>query len=256
MTTLAMAANVWMRFARRWDAYPPFVAVSVLIPYRPTDIHRQRALDWVLDRYEQAHPDWEVVVAGCDGEWSKGAAVADGLERAGGEVIVVADADVWVVDLKRAVEQVRGPFSWAIPHLWVYRLTEEATEQVYVGAELDTRMGTVRTHKGVRGGGCVVVDRATMERIPMDPRFTNWGGEDIAWGKALSVLAGEAWRSPRPLFHLFHPLAPRLDVIAGNPENAALLRRYTMGKARSRWPEVMQSVVDEVLAMRSSPDRA
>jgi hypothetical protein len=226
------------------------MAVSVLIPFRPTDVHRQRALDWVLGQFERQYPRFQVIVQESErGPWSKGELVERALRRATGDVIVVADGDVWTAGLERAVQLVAdGDFHWALPQLWVYRLTEAATARVYGGAGLSINAETVRVHKAVRGGGCVVLDRPTIERIPMDPRFVGWGGEDIAWGKALSVLAGDCWRARSPLYHLWHPPALREDEIAGSAENAALLKRYTMAKARSSWPEKMQEVIDEVLA--------
>lgn len=219
------------------------VSVSVLVPYRPGPCPwRERAWEHVRAHYTAHHPGWEMVVGSCDGNWSKGAAVADAHSRAAGDVLVLADADsITTPDILRAaIEGVAGGrHSWAVPHGRVYRLDQQATETVYAGGPV--RLGrTVRPpYLGPAGGGVVVVTRAAYETVGgIDPRFAGWGGEDVSLGWALETLVGGHRRHGARLVHLWHPHpAPTLR---GSPESEALVAHYRAARGR---PDLMSALV-------------
>lgn len=205
------------------------MSVSVLIPFRgDLSGHRALALAFVEQWWASEHPSWQVRRGVChDGPWCKAAAVADALCRADGDVVVVADADVIAPGVAAAARLVNdGAVGWAMPHQRVHRLSEAATAAVLRGGPLpDPNLSTgrgVRTpppaprpveqmHRGVAGGGCVVLRRDLYRLAPLDPRFVGWGQEDHSWGHALTVLAGRPWREKDPLWHLWHPPARRLS---------------------------------------------
>jgi hypothetical protein len=215
--------------------------VSVVIPWRPA-LGRERAHAWVLQRWREHFPSWQVVTGRApDGPWRKGAAVRDGLARTSGSTVIVADADVWCDSIEEAVDEVAGGRArWAMPHKLVRRLTEEATEKVLRGGPLDG--ATVETHRGMPGGGMVVLARAVATGVPMDPGFEGWGQEDEAWAVALETLAGPMWRGTTDLVHLWHPPADRLNRRVGSPESQARLGRYL--EARDR-PDTMRALLAE-----------
>lgn len=228
----------------RTYAAPP-VDVSVLVPYRPGGLERERSLRWLVHRYTSAHPSWEVVVASdeVDGGWSKGLAVARATCRAAGDILVVSDGDVWCDDVGAAVDAVRAGHGWAMPHDPVRRLDEEATIRVLAGTEPDWDMALERPqYHGVRGGGLVVVPRAAIAEAPMDPRFRGWGGEDIAWGDALRCLVGRPWRGDKVLWHLWHPPETRMSPYVGSLESKDLATRY---RRFQRHPIPMADLVAE-----------
>lgn len=163
-----------------------------------------------------------------DGPWCKAAAVAEALSRADGDVLVLADADVVCDGVRLAVEMVGRGAPWAIPHHKVHRLGEQATNEVYAGVPPNLTVGGLarRPYEGVEGGGLVVLRRETYERVPLDPRFANWGNEDESFGVALKTLAGRPYRGITSLWHLHHPLAERLNAHVGNATNWALRVRY------------------------------
>lgn len=199
------------------------MSVDVVIPYRAGCPHRARALRWVFEH--QPYPVLIGLAAGS--EWVKADAVNPQIRASSADIIVVSDADVWTPGLKDAVEAVEAGAPWAIPHGGVFRLTENATSRILAGEEPREDLELAeRAYRGVAGGGIVVARRETLLEVPLDPRFTGWGQEDIAWGNALTTIAGDPWRGKAPLYHLWHPPARRMTRRYGNEHGRDLGRRY------------------------------
>lgn len=230
------------------------MSVSVVIPFdHYGDADRLRAYQWVRRRYAQYHPEWEIKVGSCFGEWSKGAALRNGVDRARGNVLVLADADsfVSVYALNEAVLRVSGGEPWVVPHKWVYRLSEQESENVYAGGEPQKRRmeGDRKRYVGPAGGGITVLSRDTWDTVGgVDPLFVGWGGEDLCFGWALMTLCPHPaadYRVGADLFHLYHERAnPRgtLTKPRGSDEAEARLARY-----RKAWghPEPMRELIAE-----------
>lgn len=207
--------------------------VSVLVPWRPGCPWRERSWDWVQARY--AERPYEVVTGGCpDGPFNRAAAILDAARRSSGDILVVADSDVWC-DPAEAIDHAsrRG---WAVPHTLIHRLSPESTEAVLTGApwrglplSTDNRQDS-RPYRGKETGTLVVLHRDILDEVPPDPRFVGWGQEDLAWGAALNVLIGPPWRGKDDLVHLWHPAQPRATRAVGNRESYALWRRYAAAK--------------------------
>lgn len=204
----------------------------MLIPWwvQTSSRARERARDWVLRQWRQAPPHYRLAFAclDCDG-WRKGRAVADQLGRSRADVIIVADADVWGSGIQMAVAAVTQGAPWAIPHLLVKRLTRASTARLL--ANDVTHFATERDpYEGIRGGGIVVLPRQLALDVPIDDRFAGWGGEDHAWGYALTTIGGEPWRGKADLWHLWHEhaapdrLGPEKHI--GSMANEYLRRRY------------------------------
>jgi hypothetical protein len=225
------------------------MAVSVLIPYRGDGAHRDAAYAYVRAWWARQYPHWQVVDGACpDVPWVKALAVEDALTRAGGDVLVVADADVVCDGAGPAVGAVQAGAPWAMPHRGVYRLTEAATARVLAGGPLpDLRArlerGTVtEQYVGVMGGGMTVLTRAAYGRVPLDPRFRGWSGEDLSHGVALTVTLGPPARLPFALWHLHHPPQPRETRARGSAESWALWERYRAAATPMR----MRALLDEI----------
>ena len=220
--------------------------VSVLVPYRGDGGSRDAAWAWVRDRWQAVYPTWELVVGECpNGPWRKGVAIRDAANKASGDVLVVADADVWTDGTAEAVQAVYDGAGWAIPHHNVHRLTETATARVLAGGELHGE--TVRNpYRGFAGGGMFTLQRKTLAKIPVDPRFAAWGQEDEAVALALECLAGRPYRGVAPLWHLWHEPAPRLTSRVGSHESLALLKRY---QRAARSPHAMRALLAEAAAI-------
>lgn len=222
------------------------MTVTVVIPYRANSPERAMALDWVLGRWSQT--GYQILIGEPDTDaWCKGAAVWDGVRRALGDILVVADADVWCDGIEDAFGLL-DPAGWVMPHARVHRLSAVSTR-----ALLEDRPG-VRSYArppymGKRGGGLVILRRRDYLRVPIDPRFVGWGQEDDAWGLALSTLLGPPRRGEADLLHLWHPPEPRLAPAIGSEDGWLLYRRYRRAQHR---PERMRSIVEEAISWLQS----
>jgi hypothetical protein len=206
---------------------------------------------WVKRQYRAKHPDWPIHLSGTsEGPWIKANAVAPAVERAE-DVVVVADADCWTDGLESAVRAVTaGVAEWAIPHTTVYRLTEQATDELILtndyGGECERR-----PYEGVWGGGIVVAHKDTFLAVPMDPRFEGPGQEDEAWGVALQTLCGQGWRGKADLIHCWHPRLTRHSTRIGSLKSWALYKRYQDARAK---PEQMRRLLEEFQREPRIPD--
>lgn len=195
---------------------------DVIVPYAGDCSHRKRALDWTTAAHSSEGRN-VIVGYGNAARWNKAEAVRDALDRSEADIIVLADCDVWCDDLAPAIEAARESH-WVVPHGEVTRLNEQGTTDFLNGDR--TNLGVEERHRGMKGGGIVILSRETYETCPLDSRFVGWGGEDQAFGYALQTLYGSPRRFKSPLFHLWHPPAPRRSRYRGSKENQMLLARY------------------------------
>lgn len=201
--------------------------ISVLIPYGGTDPDRTTALKRVIGHYLDL--GWEVCVGVThDSPWSKAAAVERALRQATGDLLVIADADCISPGTPNSVAAVQAGAPWASPHSRVRRLTADGR--------------TAERHQAVRGGGIVALTRTAYLDVPIDPRFTGWGHEDLSWGLALDCLAGPCARGDDELIHYWHLPQPRDTRRIGSRQGRMLERRYW--HARNN-PEAMRTLIEE-----------
>lgn len=221
--------------------------VSIVVPYRAGCPHRDAAWDFVRARYSDEFPSWDVVVGqSSDGPYNRAEAILDGARKASGDVLLVADADVWC-DPTAAVETARDS-GWAVPHLMLHRLSCESTKLVLMGFDwrglpLSTdNPQDSKPYKGNETGTILAIRRDVLLDVPPDIRFVGWGQEDVAWGLALRTLVGQPWRGSEDLMHLWHPPQPRKSRVVGNDVSLELVRRYR--KARGD-RAAMRALIEE-----------
>lgn len=196
--------------------------IDVIVPFAGNCEHRLRALEWTTAAHRAAGRN-VIVGQGNPERWCKAEAVRDALDRSQADLIVLADCDVWCDDLDPAIEAAINA-RWTIPHWNVCRLNQQGTQDFIEGDR--TKLGILERHNGAKGGGIVILSRQTYEEVPLDARFVGWGGEDQSWGYALQTLLGTPTRLRAPLYHLWHPPAPRRSRSRGSLENQTLLARY------------------------------
>lgn len=222
-------------------------SIAVLMPSGITDEWRARARVYVEQWYRRHFEHAELITGECPpgSEWSKGEAIADAFSRTSAEVLVLADADSFMLDpghLRIALDLVQhAGHPFAVPHSKVYRLRADETTRIEDAPELAPRLGyTARpVYEGPIGGGITVVSRSAFELVRgIDRRFLGWGGEDLAFGWALQTLAGAGPRLEGRLVHLWHPHpAPNLR---GSPASEELVAKY---RAARGVPRRMAAVV-------------
>jgi hypothetical protein len=246
------------------------VSVAVLIPYvSGLDEWRDAAFGYVRDRYRRDFPDWDIVVGKPDrtpdergpGDpwWSKGEALARARSETEATVLVVADADVFVTRsaLARCVRKIVDRAApWAMPYETVRRLRPETTRALYeataAGQSPILAPGTLdrREYVGVRGGGIVVLPASGWDACPLDPRFRGWGGEDEAWGRALSTLLGPGWFLDGHVWHLWHPHQTPGARSPLYPGSITLLRAY---QSADEVPRLMRALLAGQMPEEAKP---
>lgn len=216
-------------------------STAVLVPTGITDDWRAQAREYVAQWYATNFPSAPVVFGECapGSEWSKGEAIAAALAQTSADVLVLADADSFLLDpadLGLAIRLVElGERPWAVPHSQVYRLRDAETARLHANPTAKPRLGHLARamYFGPLGGGITVVSRAAFELVGgIDPRFLGWGGEDVAFGWALETLAPGGERLDGRLVHLWHP-HPAPDL-RGSPASEDLVAEYRQARMVTR----------------------
>lgn len=192
-------------------AVDPPADVAVVVPWRNQgDPDRQAAWRWLRRRWEAQHPDWDVIVADCDGDWNKPRALNQTIDGLDCKFLVVADADVVVdpEDLKWATLDA-AVCPWVVPHGDVWRMDPTSTGRL-LGSPPDGDLpASPSTHRkpyrGYPGGGLFVISRAQWDLVGgFDEQFVGWGCEDEAFAVAADTILGPHARYEGPLLHLYH----------------------------------------------------
>lgn len=210
---------------------------SILVPFRPDGGPREAAWQWVYRWYRTHHPSWEIIVADSEGDWSKAQAVNRAARAARGQLLVIADADLFPHP-NRLVEAVRLARTrpWIVPYTRVHRLSEAATQQIM---EMDPSFSSLLDldlvkppYTGVPGAGLLVLSRKAFLQVGgMDEEFVGWGGEDAALGYALDTIVGPHTRLRADICHLWHPRQRRGLPYSANRTRA---RDYELAHGRHR----------------------
>lgn len=194
-------------------------AVSVVVPWHNTHPTRAQSWAWLRRWYEHHMPDAEIIEVqpGNGEEFNKPTLVNTGVQKASGEVVIVADSDVIpaVPGILQLAAQHALYAPWVVPHGQVFRLRPEPTTRL-LGKPVTTTAfpytPLVRhPYRGIPGGGAFAIRRELFMQIGgFDPAFTGWGGEDSAFGVVADSLLGVHLRYHHiPLLHLYHPPGPR-----------------------------------------------
>jgi hypothetical protein len=202
--------------------------ISLLVPFRASadSPHRTRLWQWLEQYWRYELPDAEVVIGRSDRPiFAKTEAVNDAASRAKGRIFVIMDSDAYlggdqILYCARAIEEAarRGINRWYIPYRRLYRLTEASTEMVL---NSDPKWPLKFTHPPVLGdvestatamyghhygAMCQIMPREAFELVgQMDPRFAGWGGEDVAFVRAVDTLFGKHKTLNSVILHLWHP---------------------------------------------------
>jgi hypothetical protein len=186
--------------------------VSVVIPFKPDGGQRDRLFPWVHAWWQAALPAAELIVEHrLDTPFCLAAARNRGVERATGDVLIIADADMVCerAAVLQAIATVRRDGGWALPYD-VLELLDEPTTAAVLAAPADPSQllptDGVAERNWSSVSGVVVVPRAGWDIVHgQDERFLGWGYEDLAFQHALDTLWGPLQRVGGRLVHLHHP---------------------------------------------------
>jgi hypothetical protein len=245
--------------------------ISFLVPFRPDDSspHRTRVWRWLREYWSWELPDAEIVIGRSSGKaFSKTEAVNDAAKRARGRTFVILDSDTYIRGsiIRHCANEIdeairKGHRLWFIPYRHLYRLNEETTERVLNSnprhplrftspPDDDEVLSTQGSSHGHRFGAMIqIMPREAFEHVGcMDPRFKGWGGEDIAFVRAVDTLYGKHKTTENDVVHLWHAsvdVTPTIRMWQGQKSpghNNNLAARYNQATGdRAR----MRRLVDE-----------
>lgn len=245
--------------------------ISLLVPFRANSDapHRLWIWEWLLEYWSYELPDAEIVMGRSKSvAFSKTEAVNDAARRATGRIFVILDSDAYlrgevILHCAREIEEAqrRGHKLWFIPYRHLYRLTEGSTERVLnsdprrpyrfssppARDEVESTVGSMHGHHF--GAMVQIMPREAFRTVGcMDPRFQGWGGEDVAFLRALDTLYGKHKTVDVDVLHLWHPnlgtsvynrMWEGQDTPGTNSKLAERYNRATGDRAR------MRALVDE-----------
>lgn len=253
--------------------------LSLLVPFRPSAAspHRSRLWAWLEKYWGYELPDAEIIIGECKGTtFSKTEALNDAAQRANGRIFVLLDSDAYlrgdpILRSARAIEEAarRGQKRWFIPYRRLYRLKENVTELVLTSDPRwphrfpfppnkdDVESMTTAMYGHHFGAMIQIMPREAYEAVGcMDWRFEGWGGEDVAFVRAVDTLFGKHKTLNSEIFHLWHPsigtnasnkMWEGQDRPGLNSRLASRYHRATGDRAR------MRALVDEVLTPPEPP---
>jgi predicted glycosyltransferase involved in capsule biosynthesis len=245
--------------------------ISLLVPFRADDNapQRLRIWRWMVDYWQAELPDAEIIIGHSQSEiFSKTEAVNNAARRARGRILVIIDSDCYMSAdvIKHCADRIdraerRGHSLWFIPFRHLYRLTESVTEIVLNSnprfpprfpspPDVEDVESTLGSAHGHRFGALIqIMSRHAFFMVGgMDPRFKGWGGEDIAFVRALDTLYGHHKTTDNDVLHLWHPkigrnYEDRMWVGQIDPKaNEKLSVRYKLATGDR---ERMRALVDE-----------
>lgn len=230
-------------------------SVSLIVPWSHSS-ERWRLWSFLRPAWEDL--GFEVVLAerSAFGPWIKGAAWAEGVQKASRDVVCLMDADCWVPALPEALRLLEQD-RWVQGQNMVVRLTKEATERILIGVESVEEAARSEDNwaeqaRVASAGVGTILRRDDAEAIPLDRRFVGWGWEDNAWYEALTTLLGSGARLSNSLcYHLWHTPQPDKDRRpTSESPNWLLYRQYVRARGR---PSKMREVVAEALRAGQPP---
>lgn len=242
--------------------------ISLLIPFSSKDHMRRRTLRWLLAYWAHELPDAEIIIGKSRSKvFCKGEALNNAFRKSTGKVIAIIDADAYIQGgviehcAKRILEEEEHHL-WYVPYKNLYRLTKEATNDILSSDPEDPirlprhlhqsffENSADQSHYGHRYGAMLMVlPRKAIETLGcFDERFKGWGGEDVAFLRAMDTLFGKHKTMSTSIYHLWHPFIGdnyRNRRWAGQQHdsiNSNLANRYHRATRR---PHKMRELVDE-----------
>jgi hypothetical protein len=225
------------------------MTIPVLVPWRPDGGRRDDLWRYVRRSFWSTLPGFRIVTGRSPGgPFNRSAAVNDAAALAGNwRVAVIADNDTWVppAQLLAAVDTATKSQRLTAAFSRVVELSRDYTDGLLDGSAslADFNIDWVRTEALGVQSSMLVVPRELWNNIGgFDEKFAGgWGGEDNAFWRAASILAGEPMRVPGCAFHLWHEPAATDAYKRYDPGYRANLARWNRYRVASTVPQLRQA---------------
>lgn len=217
--------------------------LSVLIPWRTDNGHRQRLWDYCRPLWEQY--DIELCIGTDpldDHPFSPARAFNNAAQQATGDAYVMYGADhipdPW--HLAWVAEQLTVN-AWCAVYANTGTYSPEDTEQILTGTNPGEFQYAQIVHHCV--GILAIHPDAWHDTGGMDERFEAWGAEDYAYRTALHNLYGPTPEPTGTLPTLWHPPSPRTET-----NNSHLAEEYNQAQATG----TMRQLIDRIRTERQT----
>lgn len=184
--------------------------MSIVIPYGKSDEYREQMMKWTVARYRRLFPDCEICIGeNRDKPFNRAKAKNDGIRKATKELVLIVDADALfnrslvfeALQIMRESEQ-----RWVRAGGKSFRINEGSSRKL-IQTSGPVEM-VLRTDGLYSTNFFCIVERNLLDEIQgYDEGFKDWGGEDFAFYKALTVWDREGQRTRGKIWHIWHPVA-------------------------------------------------
>ena len=224
--TFLWKLRIYSHNRRRKRHHPERPKISILIPFSSDDPVRIKTFNWLLTYLSFHLPKAEIIIGKSRSEvFCKGEAFNDAYRRSNGKVLVLLDADAYMKTstIEECADNIleaesRGHNLWYVPYRKLYRLTKEVTEKIVdsdprhpyelelpIRDEDHDNKGYSYKYGHRYGAMVTIIPRKAMEAIKcFDERFKGWGGEDIAFLRAMDTMFGKNKSVNENMYHLWH----------------------------------------------------
>jgi len=182
--------------------------VSIVVPLRCESEDRRAIWKWNKSRWESLFPNVELIEADSDDViFSRSASRNQGVAKASGKVVILADADTVPVReyILSGLDAISHGAPWVLPYAEgrYYNFNKETTSSILsFHPDVDVMEPKVWDHKITSWSGIVLVDKKNYQKY--DERFIGWGWEDNAFQIMMDKNIGKVVRIDGWVGHLFH----------------------------------------------------
>jgi hypothetical protein len=169
--------------------------VSLIVPWRTDNGHRETLWQWYQAWWKFNFPDWQIITCDSGDEiFTRGRSINLGIHEAKGNIFVIADADTISTGVKTAIG-ITEYTGWSLGYATneYFDITEAATAAYLTGPpiyDINRPSGCEIRRILNSCSGCVVVSRRVWNLSGgFDTRFCGWGCEDLAFFTVLKTIS-------------------------------------------------------------------